>query len=522
MVDPDTLKKDFCIQRGTFPSSARLALLPIDGFGNILQTTSFDTPANLVQRSDTTTKCGQNQMTSHVEADEQCSITPNGLSNADMLRREAQAGGDQMSHWHAEFPSTHRIPFDSYRSQPSSQSPNSWKVHTPLHTSPVSQLAVEDIGSVRSSGPAPALIHPIPKQAPYTVTSYFSSESVPESISAFGPTDAAQEGHVSEGDRCLMRGSDWTTDDLVFPGLLHDRQSPGTTSITTVNEKYTPSTADGTYNDGTVTPWPSLTAQVPWAGQRHNVPQDDGDAAWDDAQIYSAISQQSQQQDHFDRYPLANDNPNGLPTLGSSGQAFIQPSSLLDPYRSNAGYLDDGTVGQSEHNLTQPFGDNFSYQGGPRPNDTSDSFFDGFGQDPYQPYHAGRIGGPWSNDARNAFLIEYKRRGLSYKDIKRLGGFKEAESTLRGRFRTLTKSKEQRVRKPHWYENDVRLLCEAVNLYSETGLNTCASACRSRRGSQAAKIPWKKVAQYIRSHGGSYHFGNATCKKKWCVVSDDE
>jgi hypothetical protein len=59
------------------------------------------------------------------------------------------------------------------------------------------------------------------------------------------------------------------------------------------------------------------------------------------------------------------------------------------------------------------------------------------------------------NDARNAFLIECKRRGLSYKDIKRLGGFEEAESTLRGRFRTLTKSKEQRVRKPQWKDKDV-------------------------------------------------------------------
>lgn len=59
------------------------------------------------------------------------------------------------------------------------------------------------------------------------------------------------------------------------------------------------------------------------------------------------------------------------------------------------------------------------------------------------------------SDTRNGFLIECKRRGLSYKDIKRIGGFKEAESTLRGRFRTLTKSKEQRVRKPKWQDKDV-------------------------------------------------------------------
>ena len=61
------------------------------------------------------------------------------------------------------------------------------------------------------------------------------------------------------------------------------------------------------------------------------------------------------------------------------------------------------------------------------------------------------------SDGRDAFLVNGKRRGLSYKDIKRIGGFKEAESTLRGRFRTLTKSKEQRVRKPQWQEKDVSI-----------------------------------------------------------------
>jgi len=68
---------------------------------------------------------------------------------------------------------------------------------------------------------------------------------------------------------------------------------------------------------------------------------------------------------------------------------------------------------------------------------------------------APRPAAPIPSNTRNAFLIECKRRGLSYKDIKRLGGFKEAESTLRGRFRTLTKTKEQRVRKPQWEERDV-------------------------------------------------------------------
>jgi hypothetical protein len=75
-----------------------------------------------------------------------------------------------------------------------------------------------------------------------------------------------------------------------------------------------------------------------------------------------------------------------------------------------------------------------------------------------QPTNEGRAAIETSlhySDARNAFLIDCKRRGLSYKDIKRMGGFKEAESTLRGRFRTLTKAKDQRVRKPKWQDKDV-------------------------------------------------------------------
>jgi YHS domain-containing protein len=33
------------------------------------------------------------------------------------------------------------------------------------------------------------------------------------------------------------------------------------------------------------------------------------------------------------------------------------------------------------------------------------------------------------------------------------------------------------------------------------------------------KVPWKKVAEYIDEQGGSYHFGNSTCKRKWLEVN---
>jgi len=64
-------------------------------------------------------------------------------------------------------------------------------------------------------------------------------------------------------------------------------------------------------------------------------------------------------------------------------------------------------------------------------------------------------------DARNdrdSFLLQSRRNGLSYKEIKRRGGFTEAESTLRGRIRILSKPKHERVRKPQWRHNDVSKL----------------------------------------------------------------
>lgn len=56
---------------------------------------------------------------------------------------------------------------------------------------------------------------------------------------------------------------------------------------------------------------------------------------------------------------------------------------------------------------------------------------------------------------KDNFLINSKLAGMSYKEIRRKGKFTEAESTLRGRFRTLTKHKAARVRKPEWDDNDV-------------------------------------------------------------------
>lgn len=57
--------------------------------------------------------------------------------------------------------------------------------------------------------------------------------------------------------------------------------------------------------------------------------------------------------------------------------------------------------------------------------------------------------------AQDEFLLNSRLSGMKYSQIRKLGNFKEAESTLRGRFRTLVKPKEARVRNPQWQEIDV-------------------------------------------------------------------
>jgi len=79
------------------------------------------------------------------------------------------------------------------------------------------------------------------------------------------------------------------------------------------------------------------------------------------------------------------------------------------------------------------------------------------GQRPWNdtPQSAATVQAMHHRDAKDDFLVRSKLAGMSYKDIRRQGGFTEAESTLRGRFRTLTKHKTARVRKPEWNDNDV-------------------------------------------------------------------
>ncbi|KXX78701.1 hypothetical protein MMYC01_204594 [Madurella mycetomatis] len=114
--------------------------------------------------------------------------------------------------------------------------------------------------------------------------------------------------------------------------------------------------------------------------------------------------------------------------------------------------------------------------------------------------------------SRDEFLVWQRKLGMMYKEIWCISSFAEAESTLRGRYRTLTKCREARVRKPEWSEKDLELLTCAVRTLSKT----------SHPDLNPSKAPWKKVAEYIVVHGGSYYFGNSTCRKRWDGIVREE
>ena len=66
-------------------------------------------------------------------------------------------------------------------------------------------------------------------------------------------------------------------------------------------------------------------------------------------------------------------------------------------------------------------------------------------------------------ERRDQYLLDRREEGYTYKDIKVMGNFSEAESTLRGRVRVLTKDRSERVRRPVWTESDVSaLLCQLL------------------------------------------------------------
>ncbi|KAF1934034.1 uncharacterized protein M421DRAFT_110954 [Didymella exigua CBS 183.55] len=113
-------------------------------------------------------------------------------------------------------------------------------------------------------------------------------------------------------------------------------------------------------------------------------------------------------------------------------------------------------------------------------------------------------------------LLEMKRDGYTYKDIRKRLDRKVAESTLRGRYRSLTKPRSARVRSPKWQEIDITLMKRYVQDEFDK-LDVSQPSLETKQ--KPDRIPWAKVADRMAATGGSYKFGAATVKRVWRETS---
>lgn len=171
-----------------------------------------------------------------------------------------------------------------------------------------------------------------------------------------------------------------------------------------------PSTASSGYSRSTLETWP-LTPEL--------------SSTWHpSSQLYSSPDIQASQGVHTFESSLfqGKDAPDFL-----TAPRYVLPSQNLDLRRPN-----DGVSPSLDSTLEYP-----------SPNSETISSY---------------VASPAAMDdkqARDTFLILCRQNNMSYKEIKEQGGFDQSISTLRGRYRNLTKDKKDRVRKPKWTTKDV-------------------------------------------------------------------
>lgn len=92
--------------------------------------------------------------------------------------------------------------------------------------------------------------------------------------------------------------------------------------------------------------------------------------------------------------------------------------------------------------------------------------------------------------ADDQILLEGKKNGLTYKEIRKRMYTKCAESTLRGRYRSLTKARQDRVRKPVWRKKDVsRDMLDAYVIADTREARPSQDVCSTRPRSHQFELP---------------------------------
>lgn len=306
--------------------------------------------------------------------------------------------------------------------------------------------------SFESNDPTLGLVHPIPRPP----SLYIASRNIAlfpdppmEFEPLFEPPAISQECMIDYG---VIPRSDWPVDDSETAPLANESSS-GRPVDSFVNSSFT--SMDHTCSPDS-SPWSPCGYQANFGTQHQAISHNEtfrssGPELFDVNDQYNLNSE-------LDKSPTAANDCHGLTLLSSDSDPYIQPAVHMNSRRSSFVNIapNPGTVViNGDHDPFFVAADTFARRDSRRRINQ-----------PTQKRHTTdtshlrqQLGSNRTyscpSEKRNAFLIESKRHGLSYKDIKRLGGFKEAESTLRGRFRTLTKTKDQRVRKPRWHDKDV-------------------------------------------------------------------
>lgn len=152
-------------------------------------------------------------------------------------------------------------------------------------------------------------------------------------------------------------------------------------------------------------------------------------------------------------HPHGHPMPTGIPDFTSTYVDFqsVQPAAIQQSLRPEAGAIQGFGEGREE-DCSESFSEGSSDM------DVEDNVAEDMNDRALHDAHARR--------ARDKYLLKMRNEGFSYKEIKRMGNFREAESTLRGRVRVLTKDKTERVRRPEWTAEDVSPSCLRFHLYA--------------------------------------------------------
>ncbi|KAB8238478.1 uncharacterized protein BDW43DRAFT_306340 [Aspergillus alliaceus] len=512
-VDPDKQKTRQAFDRDLVPPNLIPNYFLLDDFGGLFPTSFCAPQAESVSCPKKLTECEESQMYSWLESNDCRSMGLNDIANKSLMTHEAMS--NDFGHWPDAITSkcfeNSKAQSHDDRTQLPSQDPFMQSAREITMHDGHGQHEQSSIKQERSIGeeqdPADdvmfGIAHPIPRLPSLIMTgnSLIGPETESAATLSLRTPDNSCEIQYNDDN---VQNPEWEATELEVSEL-----SEGS-SVRNVNN-FIPIS-------GPATPPPRSTfgTRAPWDAQRQNISR--GDTLWADSpcglSMTGLCGYFNKSFDHT--LPTVNNDLHSLPLQENACQYYTQPAMSASQRRfENVGFaLAKEHAGCLGCDPIQLYYENSYFHHLVHPNlATNRSYF------PREQLSGKQI--VYRNDSRDAFLVECKRRGLSYKDIKRIGGFKEAESTLRGRFRTLTKSKDQRVRKPQWQEKDVNLLCEAVDACLEGEKQARSAYSLSSRpptASQLPKVSWKRVAEYIWTHGGSYQFGNATCKKKWCDI----